>query len=62
MPYLGKLVPGMRRFLAAALNVAVPGHATGDATVVGDRCGAQRLLEFDQHNAFLVRLEISPVR
>ena len=40
-----KLGPGMKHFLAAALKVMIFGHAMRDAISVGDRCGAQGLLQ-----------------
>ena len=58
-PWLG---PGMKHFLAAILKVTIFGHAMRDAIAIGDRCGAQGLLQVNQLNAFLVCIELSPVR
>jgi len=57
-----KLAPGTKHFLAAVLKVTVFGHALRDAMVIGDRCGAQGLLQVNQINAFLVRIQLSRVR
>jgi len=52
-----KYGPGMRHFLATVSKVTVFGHAIKDAMVLGDRCGAQGLLQVNQLGAFLVRME-----
>ena len=54
--------PGMKHFLAATLKVTVFGHMIKDALALGDRCGAQGLLQVNQINAFLVCVELSSVR
>ena len=56
-----KLGPGMKHFLVAALKVTIFGHAIRDVMVVGDRCGAQGLLQVNQLNAFLVCVKFSSV-
>ena len=43
-------------------KVMMLGHAVGGAVAVGDRCGAQGLLQVNQIGAFLVCVEVSPVR
>ena len=49
--------PGMRHFLATVLKVTVFGHAIKDTMALGDRCGAQGLLQVNQFCGFLVRME-----
>lgn len=56
-----KLTPGMKHFLASALKVTIFGHVMRDAIAVGDRCGAQGLLQVNRLNAFLVCIQFSPV-
>jgi len=55
-----KLEPGMKHFLAAVVKATVFGHVMRDAMSVGDRCGAQGLLQVNQLNTFVVRVELSP--
>lgn len=49
-----KLGHGTRHFLAAVTKVTVFGHAIKDTMAVGDRCGAQGLLQANQLNTFIV--------
>ena len=56
-----KLGPGVKHVLLTALKVTMLGHAVGGAVAVGDRCGAQGLLQINQLSALLVCVEVSPV-
>jgi len=49
-----KLGPGMRHFLAAVSKVTVFERASKDAPALGDRCGAQGMLQANQINTFMV--------
>ena len=52
-----KLEHGMKHFLAAVSKVAICGQAAKDIMVLGDRCGAQGLLQANQLDALLVRMQ-----
>jgi len=49
-----ELEPTTRHFLAAVAKVTVFGHTIKDIMALGDRCGAQGLLQANQIDAFIV--------
>lgn len=54
--------PGMKHFIAAVSKVAVFERALRNASTIGDRCGAQGLLQANQFNPILVCLGFSLAR
>ena len=52
-----KLENGMKHFLAAVSKVTICGQTITDIMALGDRCGAQGLLQANQLDALLVRMQ-----
>ena len=48
----------MKHFLAAVLKVTVLNHTLKDASALGDRCGAQGLLQVNQFESLIVWIKI----
>lgn len=54
--------PGMKHFIAAVSKVTMFERASKDAASLGDRCGAQGMLQANQINTFMVCAGLSLVR